>query len=61
MVFGYMNRNTRKKPELPIGPDNTSPPGRPIRGSRLISIPATAVMFRVRVPADFGKKELVWR
>lgn len=61
MVFGYMNRNYVEEPIVPIGPDNNVEPGGPDQGqpayfySRL-----RRFVFRVKVPKDFGSKDLVW-
>jgi len=61
MVFGYMNRNYAEEPELPIGPDNNISPGPADQGQPTHFYPRRQQFkFRVRVPADFGKKELVW-
>ena len=61
MVFGYMNRNYQEQPEIPIGPDNSFSPGPPDRGQPThFYNRRQQFMFEVQVPADFGKKELVW-
>jgi hypothetical protein len=63
MVFGYFNRNWQQELAIPGGPDNHienvglgGPDSQPTfflpRRQRFI--------FRARVPADFGKKEVVW-
>jgi hypothetical protein len=61
LVFGYMNRNYQEQPELPIGPDNSISPGPADQGQPTHFYPRRQqFMFKVRVPADFGKKEVVW-
>jgi hypothetical protein len=61
LVFGYMNRNYQEQPEIPIGPDNSFSPGPADQGQPTHFYPRRQqFMFKVRVPADFGKKELVW-
>jgi hypothetical protein len=61
MVFGYMNRNYQEQPEIPIGPNNSFSPGPPDQGQPThFYNRRQQFMFEVRVPADFGKKELVW-
>src|SRR5262245_45199327 len=61
MVFGYLNRNYREEPEIPIGPDNSIEPGGPDQGQPTHFYPRRQqFMFKVRVPADFGKKEITW-
>src|SRR6266851_10075571 len=61
LVFGYMNRNYVEEPEIPIGPDNNFSPGPADQGQPTHFYPRRQqVMFKVKVPADFGTKELVW-
>jgi len=61
MVFGYMNRNYVEEPELPIGAENSFSPGPADQGQPThFYSRRQQFMFKVRVPADFGKKELVW-
>jgi hypothetical protein len=61
MVFGYLNRNYKEEPEIPIGPDNNIEPGGPDHGQPTHFYPRRQqFMFKVHVPADFGKKELTW-
>jgi len=61
LVFGYMNRNYQEQPELPIGPGNAISPGPADQGQPTHFYPRRQqFMFKVRVPADFGKKEVVW-
>ena len=61
LVFGYMNRNWGQAPYVPVGPDNRFEPGDPDRGQPTYFYPRrNRFVFRVRVPADFGARELVW-
>jgi hypothetical protein len=61
MVFGYMNRNYLEEPEIPVGPNNNISPGPPDQGQPTHFYPRRQqFMFKVKVPADFGAKELVW-
>jgi hypothetical protein len=61
MVFGYFNRNLDEHLHVPIGPDNNIEPGGPDQGQPTYFYPRrNRFHFKVRVPADFGKKELVW-
>jgi len=60
-VFGYLNRNYEEEPEITIGPGNSFSPGPADRGQPTHFYPRRQqFMFKVRVPADFGKQELVW-
>ena len=60
-LFGYMNRNWEEELNVPIGPDNNIQPGGPDQGQPTHLLPRrNRFIFRVRVPADFGQKELVW-
>lgn len=61
LVFGYMNRNYVEQPEVPIGPNNNFSPGPADRGQPTHFYPRRQqFMFKVKVPADFGRNELVW-
>src|SRR5580692_910330 len=61
MVFGYMNRNYEEELVIPPGPDNKLEPGTPDQGQPTYFLPRRhAWVFRVKVPADWGNKELVW-
>lgn len=61
MVFGYFNRNLDEHIHMPIGPDNNIEPGGPDHGQPTYFFPRrNRFFFKVRVPADFGEKELVW-
>jgi hypothetical protein len=61
MVFGYFNRNLDEHLHVPVGPSNSIEPGGPDRGQPTYFFPRrNRFHFKVRVPADFGKNELVW-
>jgi hypothetical protein len=61
MMFGYMNRNWEEEPDVPIGPENNISPGPADQGQPTHFLPRrNRFVFAVRVPADWGKKELVW-
>lgn len=61
MMFGYMNRNWEEEVDVPLGPDNNISPGVPDQGQPTHFLPRrNRFVFKVRVPADWGKKELVW-
>jgi len=61
MYFGYMNRNYVETPEIPIGPDNKLEPGQADRGQpTFFNTRIHRLVFKVAVPKDWGKKELVW-
>ena len=60
-VFGYLNRNTEEELVIPPGPDNSVMPDGPDRGQPTYFAPRRQPrIFRVRVPKDWGKKDLVW-
>ena len=61
MVFGYMNRNYEEQVEVPIGPDNKFEPGPADRDQPGHFYPRRQeFVFKVRVPKDWGDKDLVW-
>ena len=71
LVFGYFNRNYVQEFAIAAGPDNfvEAPPpnttgGAPVsidRGQPTYFLPRRQrYVYRVRVPADFGKREAVW-
>jgi hypothetical protein len=61
LVFGYFNRNYQEVLDVPIGPHNTIEPGGPDVGQPTRFFPRRSrFVFRVRVPKDFGNKEVVW-
>ena len=60
-VFGYMSDNWAEEIDVPIGPGNNIEPGGPDRGQPTHFLPRrNRFIFRVRVPADFVNKEMVW-
>lgn len=61
MVFGYFNRNFKEEFAIPTGPDNKVEPAALDGGQPTYFLPRRQrYVFRVRVPKDFGKQELVW-
>ena len=62
--FGYLNRNYREQPSIPIGPDNYFSPGDADRGQPAYFYPRTQrYQFAVRAPASMGRSfddALVW-
>ena len=61
MVFGYFNRNWEEAVDIPIGPNNSLEPGGPDQGQPTHFLPRrNRFWFRIKVPKDFGNKELVW-
>jgi hypothetical protein len=60
-LFGYMNDNWEEELDVPIGPDNSVEPGGPDLKQPTHFLPRrNRFMFRVRVPKDFGEKEMIW-
>jgi len=61
LVFGYFNRSWENPPLAPIGPNNRIEPGNPDQGQPTYFLPRrNHYVFRIKVPADFGSKEVVW-
>lgn len=61
MVFGYMNRNYEEEVEIPIGPGNKIEPGEPDQNQPTHFYPRRQeFVFKVKVPADWGDKDLTW-
>ena len=61
MVFGYLNRNYEEQPVVPVGANNSFEPGPADRGQPThFYTRRQQFVFRVRVPADWGDKDLVW-
>ncbi len=61
MFFGYMNSNWEEEFDLPVGSDNHIEPGGPDQGQPTHFYPRRNMfLFTIRVPKDFGDKELVW-
>jgi len=60
-LFGYMNRNWLEEVDVPVGEHNAFSPGPADRGQPTHFLPRrNRFVFKVRVPADWGDKELVW-
>lgn len=61
LIFGYFNRNWNEWIDVPVGSANSIEPGGPDHGQPTHFLPRrNQFQFRVRVPKDFGTKELVW-
>lgn len=61
MVFGYLNRNYEEQPIVPVGANNFFEPGPGDQGQPTHFYPRRQqFVFSVRVPADWGEKDLVW-
>jgi hypothetical protein len=61
MYFGYMNTNWLEELDIPVGPANDIEPGGPDQGQPTHFYPRRSpFLFTVRVPKDFGTKELTW-
>lgn len=60
-LFGYMNRNWLEEVDVPVGEHNVFSPGPADRGQPTHFLPRrNRFVFKVRVPADWGDRELVW-
>jgi hypothetical protein len=61
LLLGYFNRNTKEELDIPVGPNNRIDSGGPDQGQPThFQTGRQWGMFTVRVPADFGKKKLIW-
>ena len=61
LVFGYFNRNWQEELAIPASPDNSVEPGGTDRGQPTWFLPRRqGWVYRVRVPANFGKQVLTW-
>src|SRR5471032_70019 len=61
LVFGYFNRNWEETPAIAAGAENTVEPGGPDRGQPTFFLPRRqSWVYRVRVPANFGKQVVTW-
>ena len=61
MYFGYMNPNWEEQMDIPVGPDNKFEPGAPDQGQPTHFYPRrNPFLFTIRVPKEFGEKELIW-
>lgn len=60
-IFGYMNNNWQDELDIPVGDENGFSPGPADRGQPTHFLPRrNRFIYKVRVPADWGEKELVW-
>jgi hypothetical protein len=61
LYFGYMNTNWLEQFDVPIGSQNNIEPGGPDQGQPTHFYPRrNPFLFTIRVPKDFGDKELIW-
>jgi hypothetical protein len=61
LIFGYFNRNWNEWIDAPVGVANSIEPGGPDQGQPTHFLPRrNQFVFRIRVPRDFGNRELVW-
>jgi hypothetical protein len=61
LIFGYFNRNWNERIDVPVGVANSIEPGGPDQGQPTHFLPRrNQFVFRIRVPKDFGNRELVW-
>jgi hypothetical protein len=61
LVFGYFNRNWTEEIAIAPGPNNRIEPNGPDAGQPTYFLPRRQRwIFRVRVPANFGKNEITW-
>jgi len=61
MVFGYLNRNYEEEVDVPVGPDNRFEPPEADQGQPAhFYTRRQQFMFKVKVPKDWGQKDLVW-
>ncbi len=61
MVFGYFNRNWKQELAIPVGPDNKVEPMTGDANQPTYFLPRRQRwVYRVRVPANFGKQSVVW-
>ena len=61
LVFGYFNRNWKEELMIPPGPDNLVEPAGTDAGQPAYFLPRRQRwVYRLRVPSDFGNKEVTW-
>ncbi len=61
LYFGYMNSNWLEELDVPVGPDNRIEPSGPDQGQPTHFYPRrNPFLFTIKVPKDFGDKELIW-
>jgi len=60
-LLGYFNRNTKQELDIPVGPNNRIAPGGPDLGQPTHFMAGRQWgVFAIKVPKDFGSKELTW-
>jgi hypothetical protein len=61
LLIGYFNRNTKQELDVPVGPNNHIEPGGPDQGQPTHFLTGRQYgVFTVKVPKDFGAKQLTW-
>ncbi len=61
LYFGYINTNWMEEFDIAVGPDNDIEPGGPDQGQPTHFYPRrNPFLFTIRVPKDFGTKEMIW-
>jgi hypothetical protein len=61
LIFGYFNRNWDEWIDVPVGVANSVDPSGPDQGQPTHFLPRrNQFVFKIRVPKDFGNRELVW-
>lgn len=61
LYFGYMNPNWEQQLDVPVGPDNHFDPGGADQGQPTHFYPRrNPFLFTIKVPKDYGTRELVW-
>lgn len=61
LLIGYFNRNTKQELDVPVGPNNRIEPGGPDQGQPTHFLAGRQYgVFAVRVPRDFGAKQITW-
>src|SRR4029450_10243746 len=61
LVFGYFNRNWTEEIAIAPGADNRIEPNGPDAGQPTYFLPRRQRwIFRINVPANFGKNEVTW-
>jgi hypothetical protein len=61
LLVGYFNRNTKQELDIPVGANNRIEPGGPDLGQPTHFLAGRQFgVFAIKVPKDFGNKELTW-
>jgi hypothetical protein len=61
LLVGYFNRNTKQELDVPVGASNRIEPGGPDLGQPTHFLAGRQYgVFSIKVPKDFGAKELTW-